>query len=71
MGNYNPDWGIFRWDDEHRFVLELVRETKGQKDYNLLQYQHEPRKIKCAEKHFKAIRVDYKHIDDSVVYWWR
>ncbi|MFZ5517678.1 MAG: DEAD/DEAH box helicase family protein [Candidatus Zhuqueibacterota bacterium] len=71
IGNYNPDWGIIRWDDEHRLTLELVRETKGQKDYNLLQYQHEPRKIKCAEKHFKAIRVDYKHIDDSVVYWWK
>jgi type III restriction enzyme len=71
IGNYNPDWGIIRWGDDKKIKLELVRETKGQKDYNLLQYQHEPRKIKCAEKHFKSVKIDYKHIDDRVVYWWR
>ena len=30
IGNYNPDWGIIRWDSENkRLKLELIRETKG------------------------------------------
>jgi type III restriction enzyme len=50
--NYNPDWGIIRWDDNKELKLELVRETKGQANPNLLQFPNEYRKIKCAEKHF-------------------
>jgi type III restriction enzyme len=71
IGNYNPDWGIIRWDDVKNIKLELVRETKGQTDFNLLQYKHEPLKIKCANKHFTTAGIKYKHIDDKVIYWWK
>lgn len=37
IGNYNPDWGIIRWDESKKFKLELVRETKGNVNPNLLQ----------------------------------
>ena len=71
IGNYNPDWGIIRWDEDKKIKLELVRETKGQTDFNLLQYRHEPLKIKCAYKHFKLTGIKYKHIDDKAIYWWK
>jgi type III restriction enzyme len=29
IGNYNPDWGILRYDNQDRVVLQLVRETKS------------------------------------------
>ena len=71
IGNYNPDWGIIRWDDDGAIKLELVRETKGNIDPNLLQYQHENRKIQCAEAFFETIGVDYRQITDEVVEWWK
>lgn len=71
IGNYNPDWGVIRWDDDGTIKLELVRETKGAVDPNLLQYEHEKRKIECAEAFFEAIGVDYRHITDQVAEWWK
>ncbi|MBN1466887.1 DEAD/DEAH box helicase family protein [candidate division KSB1 bacterium] len=71
IGNYNPDWGIIRWDEDGAIKLELVRETKGSIDPNLLQYQHEKRKIQCAEAFFAAIGVDYRQITDEVAEWWK
>lgn len=68
--NYNPDWGIIRWDNNQNYKLELVRETKGNIDPNLLQHKNEKRKIDCAKKHFKAIGVDYRSIDDKVPNYW-
>ncbi len=70
IGNYNPDWGVIRWDDERKLKLELVRETKGSADANLLQFSNEKRKIDCATKHFAIIKVDYKHIKGDEVKWW-
>jgi type III restriction enzyme len=29
IGNYNPDWGIVRYDETGKLILELIRETKG------------------------------------------
>ncbi len=72
IGNYNPDWGIIRWtSEEPKMKLQLVRETKGTMDRNLLQYPHEKRKLDCAEKHFEALGVDYRQIDDKILYWWK
>jgi type III restriction enzyme len=71
IGNYNPDWGILRWDESGKLKLELVRETKGQINLNLLQHPNEKRKIDCARKHFKSIGVSYRHITSDVTDWWR
>lgn len=68
--NYNPDWGIIRTDENKKLKLELVRETKGQANPNLLQYPNEHRKIKCAEKHFALTGIDYKQIKGDEKVWW-
>jgi type III restriction enzyme len=70
IGNYNPDWGIIRWDENKKFKLELVRETKGNVNPNLLQFPNEKRKIDCAIKHFGLTEVDYKQITGEEVIWW-
>lgn len=70
IGNYNPDWGIIRWDREGKLKLELVRETKGASNPNLLQYPNEKRKIDCAGKHFRALGVQYRHIKGDELNWW-
>lgn len=71
IGNYNPDWGVIRWDESGTLKLELVRETKGAMNPNLLQYPHEKRKIQCAEKHFNTIGVKYRQITEQIPNWWR
>ena len=71
IGDYNPDWGIARYraaDD--KFLLELVRETKGGVDLDLLRFPHEKRKIQCAMKVFSALGVDYRVVSDETVDWW-
>ncbi|MCB0534794.1 MAG: hypothetical protein KDD14_21495, partial [Saprospiraceae bacterium] len=70
IGNYNPDWGVIRWDGEGKLKLELVRETKGAANPNLLQYPHEKRKIVCAQKHFGALGVRYRPIRGDELGWW-
>ncbi len=71
IGNYNPDWGIIRWDEDGKLKLELVRETKGNIDPNLLQYPNEKRKIDCAAKHFNLIGINYKQIKGDELNWWK
>jgi type III restriction enzyme len=73
IGNYNPDWGMARYlPAAHggKVTLELVRETKGAVDPNKLQFAHETRKVKCAQKLFAALGVDYRIVTDEVVKWW-
>jgi type III restriction enzyme len=70
IGNYNPDWGIIRLDEEKKLKLELVRETKGNINPKLLQFPNEKRKIDCATKHFNQTGVDYKHIKGDEIKWW-
>ena len=70
IGNYNPDWGIIRLDEQGRPTLHLVRETKGNTDTSKLRFSNEGRKIECAEKHFKAIGIDYRTVDDKIERWW-
>ncbi|MCL4484593.1 MAG: DEAD/DEAH box helicase family protein [Bacteroidetes bacterium] len=70
IGNYNPDWGIIRRSDDDKFKLELVRETKGNTNPNLLQFPNEKRKIDCATKHFKLTELNYKQIKGDEVVWY-
>ena len=70
IGNYNPDWGIIRRSEDNKFKLELVRETKGNINPNLLQFPNEKRKIDCATKHFKLVELNYKQIKGDEVVWY-
>lgn len=70
IGNYNPDWGIIRRSDDDKLKLELVRETKGNVNPNLLQFPNEKRKIDCAKKHFELVDMDYKQIKGDELRWW-
>jgi type III restriction enzyme len=71
IGSYNPDWGIARYTEDDKIILELVRETKGGEELERLQFPHEKRKIICAKKHFKRIEIDYRVVSDAVVDWWK
>lgn len=71
IGNYNPDWGIARYDASGRLVLHLVRETKGSADLTKLQFPHEKRKILAAQKHFETLGIDYRHVTGDTVDWWK
>ena len=71
LGNYNPDWGVIRENDEGDRYLELVRETKGTLDKEALRFDHEKHKITCAEKYFAALGIDYRQVtDQEPVRWW-
>ncbi len=69
IGDYNPDWGIARYRDG-KVLLELVRETKGSEELESLQFPHEARKIRCAQKHFQVVGIDYRVVSDKAVDWW-
>lgn len=71
IGNYNPDWGLLRWNDQHRLKLELVRETKGNLDLAMLQHSNEGRKVRCAQKHFASLGVSYRHVTGDTTDWWK
>jgi type III restriction enzyme len=70
IGNYNPDWGILRYDDAGRVVLRLIRETKGREDTSMLRFSNEGRKIDAAKKHFSALGMDYRVVTDSTRDWY-
>ncbi len=72
IGNYNPDWGIVRFDDGNKFKLQLVRETKGKPEEEMekLRFTSEKRKIICAKRHFKEIGINYRAIDDKIQNWY-
>lgn len=72
IGNYNPDWGIGRIFDTGRIAVHsLVRETKGNADVSKLQFPHEKRKIKCAQRYFAALEIDYMPISPETGDWWK
>ena len=60
VGTYNPDWAIVKRDELGERKLYLVRETKGTKDLNKVR-PDERDKIRCGEKHFEALGVDYAY----------
>jgi type III restriction enzyme len=70
IGNYNPDWGILRYDDDGKVVLKLIRETKGREDTSLLRFANEGRKIEAARKHFTTLGLDYRVVTDTTYDWY-
>lgn len=71
IGNYNPDWGLVRYDSAtQQSKLYLIRETKGGTDLNTLRFPHEKRKIMCALKYFAELGVDYDFTTGENVDWW-
>lgn len=70
IGNYNPDWAISCLSEDEMDELYLVRETKGTEDLDKLWHSSERRKIECAKKHYKAIHVRYRVVDDKDVTWY-
>ena len=55
IGDYNPDWAIVF---ERNSKVYLVRETKSTKDEGKRRIK-ENQKIKCGERHFEAIKVNF------------
>lgn len=70
IGNYNPDWGIVRLNNDGQIKLHLVRETKGSTNLDALRFTSEGRKVKCAQKHFAKLGIDYRHIKGDELRWW-
>ncbi|MDW8146600.1 MAG: hypothetical protein RMJ48_09935 [Roseiflexaceae bacterium] len=72
IGDYNPDWGIARI---HRNgateVRTFVHETKSTTDIGKLQFPHERRKIRCAQRYFATLGITYRTIDPQQrEQWW-
>lgn len=55
VGKYNPDWAIVKHDSA---TVYLVRETKGTKNFLKLR-SSEADKVRCGQKHFDALGVDF------------
>lgn len=70
IGNYNPDWGIVRFEQEGKMCLELVRETKGNDDLTRLRFTNEARKIRIAQKYFARLGIDYRALSPQVPDYW-
>jgi type III restriction enzyme len=71
IGDYNPDWGIARLDADGKPVIHKIRETKGTVDIKKLRFEHEKRKIRCAQRYFAALGIDYRPISDTTQEWWK
>ena len=69
IGNYNPDWGVIRRDN-NGVKVQLVRETKGTAKIEDLRFVHEINKVKVAMKHFKALGIDYDVIKGDEAKWY-
>ena len=61
VGQYNPDWAIVM---EHEQRVYLVRETKGTDDIEALAAD-ERDKVKCGEKHFGSLGVNFKVVSSA------
>ena len=70
IGNYNPDWGILRFDDEGRVDPQIDPGDKGEGRSNLLRFSNEGRKIEAAKRHFKTLSLDYRVVTDSTNDWY-
>ena len=60
LGNYNPDWAIYKEVDKK---IVFVAETKGSTNEKDLR-STEKNKIKCGQKHFKSLdtNVEFKTV---------
>jgi type III restriction enzyme len=71
IGDNNPDWGIARIDEAGQPVIYKIRETKGSADIGRLRFDHEKRKVRCAQKYFAALGIDYRPITGDTKEWWK
>jgi type III restriction enzyme len=63
VGKYIPDWAIVKHDDD---TIYMVRETKGvKKDQFLKLRTSESDKIRCGEKHFEALGINFDVTDTA------
>lgn len=69
IGNYNPDWAI-TCKNKQGYEVYMVRETKGTENLEKLWHPNERRKIMCAKRHYKAISVSYRVVDDKHISWY-
>ena len=60
LGSYNPDWAYMVEEDGERRVYFVV-ETKGGGNNNIRVSDAERTKIRCARRHFAALRVDVEY----------
>ena len=70
IGDYVPDWGITRYDDNGKIILQLIRETKGSTDLDALRFPSEKRKILCAKKQFDILSIGFRPVKDDTPDWW-
>ncbi len=56
VGEYNPDWAIFKHNGD---IVYMIRETKSTKEQLKLRGL-EVDKIECGRRHFESIGVDYE-----------
>jgi type III restriction enzyme len=61
IGKYNPDWAIIKHEDD---TLYFIRETKGTLNFSQLR-NSEAYKIRCGEKHFEELDIDFKVVTDA------
>ena len=52
-------------------VIHKIRETKGTVDIKKLRFEHEKRKIRCAQRYFAALGIDYRPISDTTQERWK
>ncbi|MDW8395612.1 MAG: DEAD/DEAH box helicase family protein [Anaerolineae bacterium] len=73
IGDYNPDWGIARVHRNGKLeVRAFVHETKGSTEISRLQFPHERRKIRCAQRYFAALGIAYRAINpEQRGGWWQ
>lgn len=64
IGRYNPDWAIVKDENGNIGNVYLIIETKKFTNLDELRVK-ELKKIKCGEKHFDAIKVNYKTVKRS------
>lgn len=63
VGKYIPDWAIVKHNDN---TIYMVRETKGVKKEQFLKLRtSESDKIRCGEKHFEALGLDFDMVTDA------
>ena len=63
VGKYIPDWAIVKHDDD---TIYMVRETKGVKRDQFLKLRNsEADKIRCGEKHFEALGINFDVTDSA------
>ncbi len=68
--DFKPNDAQYRAITHIEGPLFLTARPGSRKSRVLLWYSNEGRKIVCAQKHFKAVGIEYKFVDDKDPYWY-